>query len=262
MNGERFTSLKGNDDVGRSKDSKIDQVLPQDTTYFLQIRDHLAKGGPNYVYRIEITDQQPQVVTSLPPFGNNDTQARQMLPIPRGNSYSTVVLTKRTGFKGDLKLIAENLPKGVTMHTLDVPSDLDRIPVVFEAAPDAPLNSSLIDLKAKHTPGPEEKTKPVEGKYAHEFTLVRGPGNSNMYSTTVDRLAAAVVEEAPYSIEIEKPATPIIQRLTQPEGRRQTQRRIQGKDRGSHALESSRYCFPRHRRDPRRKRFSRIPTYC
>ncbi len=212
MNGERFTSLKGNDDVGRSKDSKIDQVLPQDTTYFLQIRDHLAKGGPNYVYRIEITDQQPQVVTSLPPFGNNDTQARQMLPIPRGNSYSTVVLTKRTGFKGDLKLIAENLPKGVTMHTLDVPSDLDRIPVVFEAAPDAPLNSSLIDLKAKHTPGPEEKTKPVEGKYAHEFTLVRGPGNSNMYSTTVDRLAAAVVEEAPYSIEIEKPATPIIRR--------------------------------------------------
>lgn len=212
MNGEKFTSLKSNDDVGRSKDSKIDQVLPQDTTYFLYIRDHLAKGGPDYVYRIEITDQQPEVVTSLPPFGNNDTQARQMIPIPRGNSYSTVVLTKRTGFKGDLKLIAENLPKGVTMHALDVPADLDRIPVVFEAAADAPLNSSLIDLKAKYTPGPEDKANPVEGNYAHEFILISGPGNSNMYGTTVDRLAAAVVEEAPFTVKIEKPVVPIIRR--------------------------------------------------
>jgi hypothetical protein len=213
-NDKSLKSLKGSDDIGRNPDSKIDFRLPADDVYFLRITDHLQKGGPNYIYRIEITDSQPEIVTKLPPFGNNDNQARQMIPIPKGNCYSTVVLLTKSGIKHDLQLLANSLPQGVIMHAPVIAGNLDRAPVVFEAAADAPLNSSLIDLRAKTVIPQGEEGTPVEGGYGHEFTLIRGPGNSDMYTTSADRLAAAVTEEAPFIVEILKPLTPIIQRGT------------------------------------------------
>ena len=49
---------------------------------------------------------------------------------------------------------------------------------------------------------------PAEGGYGHSFTLVRGPNNTDMYMTTVDRLAVSVTESS-FPVEIDKPATPI-----------------------------------------------------
>ena len=213
-NDKTLKSLKGNDDVGRNPDSKIDFRLPADDTYFLRITDHLQKGGPKYIYRIEVTDQRPEIVTKLPPYGNNDNQRRQMLPIPKGNCYSTVVQLTKRGIRHDLQLLANSLPKGVTMHAPPILGKMDRVPVVFEAAADAPLNSSLIDLRAKTVIPEGEEGTPIEGGYAHSFTLIRGPGNTDIYTTTADRLAATVTEEAPVKIEIEKPPTPIIRRGT------------------------------------------------
>ena len=214
--GREFKNLKGSDDVGRNPDSKFDLTLPADGKYYVRITDHLRKGGPDYIYRIEAQVQRPELKTFLPRYGNNDTQARQMIPVARGNRYANVVQVTRRNIRAELDYIAENLPAGVTMHAARLPSSLDRFPVVFEAAPDAPVGASLVDLKVRQVLTPEEQAKggrtPAEGGYGHSFTLVRGPGNTDMYATQVDRLAVAVTEEVPFKIEIDKPATPILQR--------------------------------------------------
>lgn len=210
--GKAFKSLKGSDDIGRNPDSKFDLTLPADGQYYLRITDHLRKGGPNYIYRIEAEVLRPELRTFLPQFGNNDTQSRQMIPVPRGNRYANVVQVTRRNIGAELDYIANNLPPGVKMHAMRLPANIDRFPVVFEAAPDAPIGGSLVDLKVRQVLKPEEKKVPFEGGYSHNFILVRGPGNSDMYSTSVDRLAVSVTEEVPFKIEIEKPAAPILQR--------------------------------------------------
>ena len=210
--GKSLKSLKGSDDVGRNPDSKFDFTLPADGQYFLRVRDHLGKGGPNYIYRIEVEDLRPELRTFLPQFGNNDTQSRQMIPVARGNRYANVVQVTRRNIRSELDYIANNLPPGVKMHAMRLPPDIDRFPVVFEAAPDAPIGGTLVDLKVRQVLKPEEKHSPIEGGYSHNFVLVRGPGNTDMYSTSVNRLAVSVTEEVPFKIEIEKPATPILQR--------------------------------------------------
>ncbi len=210
--GKALKNLKGNDDIGRNPDSRFDFTLPADGQYFLRITDHLRKGGPDYIYRIEAEVLRPELRTFLPQFGNNDTQARQMIPVPRGNRYANVIQVTRRNIRAELDYIADNLPPGVKMHAMRLPANIDRFPVVFEAAPDAPIGGSLVDLKVRQVLKPEEKTTPAEGGYSHNFVLVRGPGNSDMYSTAVNQLAVSVTEEVPFRIEIEKPATPILQR--------------------------------------------------
>ena len=42
-----------NDDANRNPDSSMDWQVPDDGDYVVRIRDHLGRGGPSYVYRIE-----------------------------------------------------------------------------------------------------------------------------------------------------------------------------------------------------------------
>ena len=69
-----------------------------------------------------------------------------MLPIARGNSVATALNISRKSFRGDLELLAQNLPAGVTMEAPAVHESFTSTPILFRAAPDAPLANSLIDL--------------------------------------------------------------------------------------------------------------------
>ena len=84
-------------------------------------------------------------------FGNRDTQSRQMIPVAQGNKAATALNLSRKNFSGELEVLAENLPIGVTMHVPKAPSSFNSIPVVFEASPDAPLDQRLVNLKIRHT---------------------------------------------------------------------------------------------------------------
>ena len=50
--------VAGNDDA-KGADSYLEYKVPADGEYTLSIRDHLKKGGPTYVYRIEVVPARP-----------------------------------------------------------------------------------------------------------------------------------------------------------------------------------------------------------
>ncbi|HYF36075.1 MAG TPA: PPC domain-containing protein, partial [Prosthecobacter sp.] len=60
---EKGGSLGGNDDGGgrRRLDSKQTINVPADGNYFVRVTDHLERGGPNFVYRIEMVASQPDL---------------------------------------------------------------------------------------------------------------------------------------------------------------------------------------------------------
>ncbi len=201
-------NIQGNDDSGGSADSRVTVTLPANGKHFIRVTDHLLKGGADYVYRVEATPVAPELTTFIPRFRAQDTQSRQMMPVPRGNRIATVLQVTRGNFGGPLKFAAENLPPGIVMHTVEMPPNIDRFPVVFEAKPEAKLASALADMRVGHS----DDKKNIRGNFGHTVEMVRGAGNRIFYRTNVERLAVAVAEPAPFWIEVDTPPTAILQR--------------------------------------------------
>src|SRR4029453_12766690 len=85
---------------------------------------------------------------------------------------------------------------------------IDSMPLVFEAAADAPLGGKLLDLVASGTNNQGE----ITGRFGQNVELVQGPpNNANYYSTSVDKIYVAVTKEAPFRLRIVEPKVPLVQ---------------------------------------------------
>lgn len=199
-------SLAANDDAAGA-DSELKFTPPETTNYFVRVRDTLGQGGPDYVYRIEVTPVTPDLAVKIPEVARNDTQSRQFIAVPRGNRFATLISARRANFGGELVFGAEGLPPGVTLHADRMAANIDAMPLVFDAAPDAPIGGKLLDLTATWTNG----TSQVVGKFHQDIELVEGPNNSAYYGTSVDKLCVAVTRPAPFKLVIVDPKVPLVQ---------------------------------------------------
>lgn len=199
-------AVVGNDDAF-GPDSFIRFTVPKDGEYVLTVVDQLGKGGPNYFYRVEVTPPRPRVTLTIPKFAYL-SQERQTMPVPRGNRYATLITATRADCGGPLVLGAENLPKGVTMKAEPMAADVDTIPVVFEAAADAPVAGTLANVTARHA-DPAQK---IPSEFVQSAELILGPPNISIYwKYEADRAAVAVTDEAPFKIRVVEPAVPLVQ---------------------------------------------------
>ena len=201
---EKGNRTAQNDDSG-GPDSYLGWKVPADGTYCVAVKDQLGRGGPTYTFRIELTPKKPEVAMWLPEMLQN-TQDRQTISVPKGNRYASLVKIKRDNFGGDVALTPSALPAGVVMNAGPVLGNVDTIPVVFEAAGDAPVATRTFALIAKPTDG-----KPLESRVAHPIDIVENGNNAPYYRITADKLAVAVTEEAPFKIKLVDPKVPIAQ---------------------------------------------------
>lgn len=202
-------SIRGNDDANNGPDSLITQTFPKTGEYILRITDHLGRGSPLHIYRIETEKLEPEISASIPMFSNRDSQTRQMIPVPQGNRAATNFTITRKNFQGKLNFIAKKLPLGVTMTVPEAPSNFTSIPVLFSASKDAPLQKTLTKFDIFHNDVDNNKT--ISGNYKHRVDLVYGPPNNRTYyEGTFDVLPISVVEPVPFRIKLHEPVTPIV----------------------------------------------------
>jgi hypothetical protein len=195
----------GNDDaVG--PDSYLRFTAPEDKEYVLTVQDHLKKGGPTYFYRVEFTPVAPLATLSIPKVAQY-SQERQAVTVPRGNRMATLVTVTRRDFGGEVVLGAAGLPQGVTMRAETMPAGLDTIPVVFEAAAEAPVAGGLADLTAAHV----DPKQAIRCSFSQVADLVIGPNQTIMWKREERREAVAVAEEVPFKIQIIEPKAPLVQ---------------------------------------------------
>lgn len=195
--------VASNDD-SRGPDSYFRFNVPADDEYTLQIRDHLMRGGPAYVYRVEFQPIRPELTLSIPRTERYG-QYRQQIFVGKGNRFGTTLNLARKNFGGELVLAPKELPAGVTMHHDKVPANMSVMPVVFEAAADAPLGGGLYDFTAQHAENPE-----ISGGFSNTSDFVYGaPGQSLYYTKTVNKLPIVVVDEIPFKLDIVVPKVPI-----------------------------------------------------
>lgn len=201
-NGEGIT---GNDD-SRGPDSYFRWQVPADGEYAIRVADHLNRGGPEFVYRIEFQEVKPSLNVGIPRVARY-SQSRQQIYVPRGNRYATLISAERLNFGGELTIDGLQLPQGVTVVAQPMPANLNVMPVVFEAAADAPLAGALVDFRMK----PVDPNLNLYGRFTNRADFViAGPGQSLYVWKDVERLPFAVVEELPYQLEIVQPNVPIV----------------------------------------------------
>ncbi len=198
--------LAYNDDSG-GLDGAFDFTAPEDGDYFIGVRDHLNKGGPASVYRVELRVIGPSLNVNLQRFGR-DSQARQVIAVPRGNRYAAVVRANRASFAGKVILEPVGLPAGMTATLPEIAGSVNECVALFEAAADAPLSGALAGLQARC----DEVQPKVTGSYRYSVELVVGEPNQTVYYRRgLDKLAVAVTREAPFRLEVEAAPVPLVQ---------------------------------------------------
>ena len=199
-------TLASNDDAA-GPDSSLKFTPEGDGDFFVLVKDQLGNGGADFVYRVEITKTEPSLALNIPQVARNDSQTRQYISVARGNRFATLIAARKNNFNGDLTLAMEGLPTGVKMVADTMPENVNQMPIVFEAASDAPVAGKLLDLTATHA----SDKRTVKGSFHHDVELVEGPNNTFYYGTKVDQLYVAVTKELPFKIRIVEPKVPLLQ---------------------------------------------------
>ncbi len=199
--------LAFNDDGGgmRRLDSRFKFTAPADGLYTIKIADQLERGGPNFVYRLEMIAAQPSLTFASPEYTVNDSNYRQFLAVPRGGRMALLENFTRNGVKGDYRFEIKNLPPGLRLLNDAAPGDMRGMPLVLEATADAPIGGAIVAPQLI----PLDPNNTTVGT-VRQFYVIVGSGNTIYYQGVDDKLAVAVVDEAPYTLEIEKPQVPLV----------------------------------------------------
>lgn len=207
--------IANNDDSG-GPDSYLRFNVPADGEFMVSVRDQLNKGGPDFVYRIEITPVEPKLTLAIPNLGLNGqpSQERQAIVVPKGNRYATLIRATRADAGGPFALNVDGLPDGITMAAEPIAAGQDVVPVFFEAKADAAVAGKLCDVGAKPVADPEKKDAPannVEGKFVQTVELSIGQNNTSYHEVKVNKLEVAVADEVPFTIKLVQPKAPLSQ---------------------------------------------------
>ena len=238
--------LGADDAIG--PDSYFRFQAPETAEYVIWLVDQLGKGGPDYAYRIEVTPVAAKLAMLTAaeqiPLGTGVIVRRGAQGEPAGDPdlrhagrlrRRAECRRRRPARRGDRRGPGDGRqPAGG--------------PVLFSAKPDAPLAGSLATVTGKPV---DEKLK-VPSSFGQTSILVLGQNHVNVWSRTVDRLAVAVTEECPYTIEIVEPKVPLVRGGSMGlKVRAHPQAGLQGGDRGLPPLEPAGRRLGRRRRHPR-----------
>jgi hypothetical protein len=132
---ERFYA--GNDDTrGIGMDSLLRFRAPFTGEFVMTVRDMLLTAGPGHVYRIEVA--KPEARTLATRVSQPGYQYEYTANVPQGGRDAVMIAASNLDQNAGVQLSFANLPKGVKAHIPVFTPGMTSIPVVLEAAADAP----------------------------------------------------------------------------------------------------------------------------
>lgn len=196
--------LAGNDDAG-GPDAAISFKVPEDGRYFLRIRDHLDRGGPSFVYRIEIDAPRPRPVLTI---AQQQRYVSQTLVIPRGARMAVLANVDRQGIGGPGQLQLAGLPPELKLYeAASLAAGQNNFPLLVEAAAEAPVGAWLVEPQLLLQPSENQS---VAASFHERTQLIRGRNNVDVWGYDADRWGVAVTEPAPFDIRCIEPQIPLV----------------------------------------------------
>lgn len=183
------------DDEGH--DSRIRFVVPADGSFSVNIRDQRGQGGPDHFYRVEVGPDVATLACFLP-RPNRLSQERQTILIPSGGRALVLLGARRGDLSGEVALTASELPPGVRLTAHPARAGEFRIPCLMEAASATKPCGALARLGVTHSGG-------ERGGFVQPIDLVAESADTLYQGVELDRLAIAVGNPSPVSVELDQP---------------------------------------------------------
>ncbi len=196
--------LAGNDDINNNPDCFLQFKVPEDGKYALCVSDHLGRFGKHFAYRAEVLLQTPEVSTNV---NEQNRYVSQVVNVPRGSRMAIETTVARKAIGGEARIATSELPPGMSHSDAVCAPDLGAIPMIFRADAAAANTGKLVDLFATIATSPQTS---VSGPLRQRTQLVRGQNNVDVWGRFEDKLAVAVVDPAPFDIEVVQPQVPIV----------------------------------------------------
>ncbi len=129
--------LAGND-TSHSQEASLTYVVPADGDYTLRVRDLNSKGGPSFVYYVEMEETRPDFSLRVDP---------DKAMIGPGSSAAWYVHVLRTGgFAGPVAVEVKGLPNEITATSVTISPTMTVGLIVLTAAQDATLSATQVEL--------------------------------------------------------------------------------------------------------------------
>lgn len=197
--------LAGVDDEGRWPDCNLRFTVPADGDYTLQVEDSTHRGDKAYVYLVDVAAPVAAVDVTL---NERESFEATTIEVPQGGRTTVLLTMNRKDVGGEMQAVFDSLPPGVTAESLPLPESYNLLPVVFTAAPDAPLAGTLTSITASFTK--PENQPPLETRFRQQTWFVRGRNNESVWSHFANHAAVAVVKKLPFSITVDQPQAPLV----------------------------------------------------
>jgi hypothetical protein len=142
--GERLIENDDASDRFVHADSLIENwTAPANGRYVVEVRDLHQRGGPEFVYFLEVTRSEPYFTLET------DTDKTLLGPGTAGVIFARVA--RRNGFAGEVQLAVDGLPPGVTTHCGRILATGTDGCIILQAAADAKLAAANVRITGSAT---------------------------------------------------------------------------------------------------------------
>ena len=113
-------------------DSYLTATLPADGTYFIHLTDTQGKGGPDFAFRLRVSEPQPDFALRVVP---SSLSLRAGLSAPL-----TVFAVRRDGFTNAITLALKDAPAGFSLSGARIAEGKDKAQFTVKAPPQSSEN--------------------------------------------------------------------------------------------------------------------------
>ena len=132
-------------------DSYLTATLPADGTYFIHLTDTQGQGGPEFAYRLRLSEPQPDFALRVVP-SSLSLRAGMSAPL-------TVFALRRDGFTNAINLELKDAPAGFSLSGARIPAGQDKAQFTVKAPPESPEKIVAIALDGRALIGGEMVTR-------------------------------------------------------------------------------------------------------
>ena len=185
---------------------------PKETgEYIIGIEDTRREFSEKHIYRIEFQPHIESAFVSMMAYYPS-TLCRDRIVLYPGKSMMRPFNIRKgfgTTFRGKLKIVADDLPKGVTIECRPFTLSDSIIPVMFHASANAKPLGKVINLRVE--PVNKKDCPDFAGGYLLVSPATDRRGGTAMYFYKTRKLALAVCEKPPVHIALTQPKTSLAQ---------------------------------------------------
>jgi hypothetical protein len=179
----------------RSQDLNYDLTVPEDGDYSFRI-EHLygqVQGGPQFVYRMELTQRVGDFHIVCQPIAENRRDGHVIRQ--GGRERIDILVWRLGGHNAPITVTADHLPPGVTCEPLVIAPTMKSGTLILTAAADAPIGEGEINVVAKSQVAGAEVERVARGG-----VVVTDSVNTPCVSRVTRGIVLAVRENSPFRV--------------------------------------------------------------